>query len=257
VLLPYAETWREIGDATASAIQVLREHGLDYPNFDALMDIWLQRIERGCVEMDFVSARKRTVELRSSLEASQVLHSEEERATHVEALVTDFVELEKTISHELEERKFFYVRPVDCIALYENAEPFGSIIHARFKKADRDICEAAKCLAFSRHTACVLHLARVLEAVFQFLAKSLKVSLVGAKGWGDCAGRLRGAVNAYNPQNVRGKQRKRKLQRAITHLDVVREAWRNDAIHSFEVYDETDARTIYENTKAFMGLLAG
>jgi hypothetical protein len=57
----------------------------------------------------------------------------------------------------------------------EDTEGFGEAVATAFPNAVFDIVEAGKCLTFSRATACVMHLMRVLEVGLFALAARLDI----------------------------------------------------------------------------------
>src|SRR5204862_4999266 len=68
--------------------------------------------------------------------------------------------------------KLYYV-PADQIDFYNKTDLFGEEFKEKFPQANSEICEAGKCFAFDRYTACVFHLTRSLEIALRVLFVSL------------------------------------------------------------------------------------
>ncbi len=69
--------------------------------------------------------------------------------------------LGERIEDELQSVLCLYI-PLDRVAYFVNAEPFGADFVQAFPSAAFDVEEAAKCLACARPTAAVFHLMRVM-----------------------------------------------------------------------------------------------
>ena len=68
------------------------------------------------------------------------------------------------VQDELQIRHFFHLSQSD-VRFYIDIEPFGPEVVTKFPKAVEDICEAGKCIALQRPTACVFHLMRVAQSL--------------------------------------------------------------------------------------------
>src|SRR5487761_724765 len=66
--------------------------------------------------------------------------------------------------------------PAHLSPYYENSKLFGRSVWKGFPSAVADVKEAGSCLACGRHTACVIHLQRVLEIALRTLGKEIGVS---------------------------------------------------------------------------------
>ena len=144
-----------------------------------------------------------------------------------------------------------------------------SDVSERFPSADFDIVEAGKCLAFSRGTACVYHLMRVLERGLYTLADYLEIEDI-QENWQNAIEQIEKTIKELD--NARPSRRadasvrteweskRRFCSDAATHFAYVKDAWRNSTVHvslsRARIYPVEDAQRVYENVKGFMGILA-
>lgn len=130
-----------------------------------------------------------------------------------------------------------------------------------FPSAMGELEEAAKCLAMSRPTASAFHSMRFLEIGLKAFAKSLGVddpTKPAEKNWAVVLEKIKTAVQDKYP----AKKRQSKSEGALadelyTHLDAVRNPWRNATMHVDAVYTEAEAQHILACVNAFMEKLAG
>jgi hypothetical protein len=143
---------------------------------------------------------------------------------------------------------------------YEQPTLFGNDVFNNFPSANFDIEEAGKCFATERHTACVMHLQRVIE--------------IGLKGFGNYLGVMASIKSAQpswqNVLDVTGKEIKdRTISKTWTSsneqmyaegiqafLVAVKTAWRNPSMHADAKYTEEVTEDIFTATKGFMRHLA-
>ncbi len=158
------------------------------------------------------------------------------------------------LSHQL---MLIVPRPDDDL-LIGTGPAFDDEVYKAFPSARFDIDEAAKCLALDRSTACVLHLMRTLEAGLNALAKELHIPFEH-KCWEEVLNKVPKRVAELNEEKIKPdgwKETRQFYAEAGAHLDLVRFAFRNWAMHLHETYDIPTARALFEHTKAFMRHLA-
>ena len=168
-------------------------------------------------------------------------------------------ELESRISDELSNLSVMLITRKKA-DYYEQASLFGNGVFNRFPMANFDIEEAGKCFATVRHTACVMHLQRVLE--------------IGLKGFGNYLNAM-ASIKSAQPswQNVLEVTAKEIKNRTSTKtwtssseqmyaegiqafLVAVKTAWRNPSMHADAKYTEEVAEDIFNSVKGFMRHLA-
>ena len=115
----------------------------------------------------------------------------------------------------------------------------------------------AQCLGVGRPTAAVYHLMRVMEFGIRRLAKRLKLAKrLEHKSWGDILGAARTAIAAMPYTTTKDKSRRDRYSEVVAHLNNVKDAWRNPAMHSKRRYGQDEAEAIFGNVKTFMNHLA-
>nr|WP_319948429.1 hypothetical protein [uncultured Shimia sp.] len=151
------------------------------------------------------------------------------------------------------------ILPRESAALHSPEHPlFGRTVDEAFPSASREISEAGKCLAFELHTACVVHLMRALETPLRVLAIRLGEDSK-TENWNTLLNRLEKKVRGggRNGQSATfNKDQQATYAEAISLLFNIKNAWRNHAAHADHIYNEMEARTVFETTKGFMVHLA-
>ena len=166
-------------------------------------------------------------------------------------------EINQRIEDEIQDNLFLYI-PKTHVAWYKSENLFGAEVQQSFPSTAYDIKEAGKCLALHRNTAAVCHLMRVLEIGLRTLAVKFNVPYEN-KPW-NCV--IEVAENRL--KKIRAAKRKPKnwktdekfYSEAIAHFRFLKDAWRNYSMHVFERYDENQAESAFNHTKAFMRQLA-
>jgi hypothetical protein len=194
----------------------------------------------------------------SSAQANRVLRLISEGEPTYGQVYALLPELRSRIEDELEVRSFFHIDRPD---LYSNADPFGGDVDMMFLTAAYDIEEAAKCLALSRNTACVMHLMRVVEVGLKAYGSGLNVmaQIKSAQpNWGEV---LRVANEEIQKLNRSGDpdwadEKKSFYESNHALLHAVRVAWRNPTMHVENIYDEMRAEEVFNAVKSWMRHMA-
>jgi hypothetical protein len=136
---------------------------------------------------------------------------------------------------------------------YEQKTPlFGADVRDAFPSAAHDISEAGKCLAFGRGTATVFHLVRGVEFALQALvrAQNAVMPIGTSRTWGTMLRAIQDTLpTPPNPPNVFA-------QEAMAHMRTIKNAWRDQTMHTESVYTEQEAQTIFDAVGALMRHLA-
>jgi hypothetical protein len=141
----------------------------------------------------------------------------------------------------------------DKAGYYRTPFPFGEEVNCAFPSASFDAEEAAKCLATGRNTACVFHLMRVMESAVRALAGALALPDAGSRNWGQILNQIRSEIAKRNMTCPSDWDQNRSFfEGAVAHLDAVRVAWRNPAMHLDQSYDGEKAEDIFSAVKGFM-----
>lgn len=161
-------------------------------------------------------------------------------------------ELRERIADELEGKAIYYVS--DHVDLLSDAPLFGDGVDEAFPSARYDISEAGCCLALRRPTACVLHLTRALEPSLASLAAALGVSMP-RKSWEVILNKLQNeiAARSSSPPHEQWKDKDEPFfSEAASHFRIIKNAWRNHAVHGRDKYTEQEAEDVYRSVRSFM-----
>ncbi len=177
-------------------------------------------------------------------------HSVDEIARLLDVLI-------ETIPNELASKKILMLPPVKAGYLDGSIDLFSSRVRESFPSADLDMTEAQKCFAFDRNTACVIHAMRALEPALNSLACSLGVP--AKENWNVLLDQIEKEIRSRSAK-THGESWKIKDESfyagAAAHFRMVKNAWRNHAMHGKEHYDEERARDIMNSVSALMRHLA-
>jgi hypothetical protein len=178
---------------------------------------------------------------------------------HADQLSQIFLCLSSAIRAEMSTHLFMQILP-SRIDYYEQAELFGPQVNASFTSAIRDIRSCGSCYACDRNTASVMHGMRVLEVGLSVLASHLNVSSDHAN-WNKIIEQIEKEIKAIS--GISGPARpsdwNAKMQfysDAAKDFRYFKDAWRNHVMHFREHYEASEALTILNHIKAFMGHLA-
>ncbi len=193
-------------------------------------------------------------ELRSKIEASP--------AFSYDLLLSEIKAVRSVMQKEMRGKIFLYLSPerVRFWPKMNEQNVFGERVAKAFPSARFDISEAGICLALARGTAAVFHLMRVLEIGLGVLGKQFDVSL-GNRNWAPVIEEIESKIRGMN-QDMAWKSLPdcKELQRfysdAASNFGILKDAWRNNAMHVRGVYTEEQAQRIFENVKSFMQKLA-
>lgn len=155
--------------------------------------------------------------------------------------------------------QLMFIVPYPDDALFINTGPaFGDEVYKAFPSARFDIDEASKCLALDRSTACVIHLMRGLESGMNILARRLRIPFTFAN-WEGVLNKIPARIHEIERARKKPKGWRESRQfyaEAGAHLDLVKDAFRNWAMHIHRTYDPVTAKELFQHSKAFMRHLA-
>lgn len=166
-------------------------------------------------------------------------------------------ELSDRVEDELKGFHFFEVA-LDKIQFYEPRSPlFSDLVELSFPSAVPEIQEAGKCLALERNSAAVYHLMRALEVGLQCMAKAHSVDFANTN-WQNVIDQIDKKVNAMLPatHGADWKAQQQFYSEACVHFRMLKNAWRNYAMHLHERYDEERALEIWQSVRSFLRHLA-
>lgn len=171
-----------------------------------------------------------------------------------QALVDDGSLVEGRIVDELKSRICFALEGRSA-EYYRADQLLGSEVADHLPSTAFDIAEAAKCLAFDRATACVMHLQRVLEVGLDALGKAVGMTKP-LRDWGKYVTEI--AAELERRFKASGARTPDEQFYAETHVtfDAMRRAWRNPSMHCDKTYTVDHATDIFNAARSFMKHLA-
>lgn len=192
----------------------------------------------------------------SAITAQHVVNHMNKRSSMVE-LKGQIESLHGRINDELRVRTVLIV-PCDRENFYKPKEPLcGTNAAVRFPKLVEDMEEAGNCYALGRSTACVFHLARVMEVALRELGAAIGATIGDKESWSKIlTDRFEPKIIALPETTSDEKARKKEIQMARSNLHAVRIAWRNDTVHPKETYTPDEAKDLIGNVITFVRHLA-
>lgn len=154
---------------------------------------------------------------------------------------------------ELDARKML-VLDTGMAKYYAQPELFGYYVRVHFSSLRDDIESAGNCLATSNFTACVMHLARVVERSLRIYAAFLGTDF--STHWETLASNARAKLNLRISQNSLPVLQRDFCRRVQGSLESANTAWRNDTMHPGPLYSAEKALRIYNAVKGLMQDLA-
>ena len=161
-------------------------------------------------------------------------------------------ELRVRVAEELEGKAIYYLS--DYVDLLSETPLFGDQVNEAFPSARYDISEAGHCLALRRPTACVLHLMRTLESGLSSLSTALGISLT-RKSWDTILNQLEKEIRLRSTETSDPKWKNEDEQffaQSAIHFRMIKDAWRNHAMHGRDKYTDEEAEGIYDSVSSFM-----
>jgi hypothetical protein len=131
---------------------------------------------------------------------------------------------------------------------------FGQLVLEKFPTASYDVDEAAKCLAFNRGTACVMHLMRACEVMLRVLAHELGVK--DRNNWGSYLNEISHELDKRAARLQSKTVNEVFYAEAAANLNRVKRAWRNPSMHVDRKYSSAEAENIFGSVKALAEHLA-
>lgn len=189
-------------------------------------------------------------------QAERMLNALKEGNYRIDTVARDLQDMRLRILDQLDSRLFYFVAPA-LSRYYTEPCQFGPEVDAAFPSASPEISEAGKCFALGRYSASVFHLMRCLEVGIQCMAAPFSVD-ASNKNWQNVLDEIAKAVRAMNyaSHGPNWKLDEQFYSEAIAHFLILKNAWRNYAMHLHERYDEERALMIFDNVRTFMRQLA-
>ncbi len=180
----------------------------------------------------------------------------QERLRDIESRFADHLDFIKLFALSEQETTLF--APAETLMAFDGTPATGFTI--AYPNAAFEIEEGAKCIALGRHTASVFHCMRTLEYGIKALAKFLGIPdpiKAAERNWAIILRQICDAIDLKWPKGNRLPHSDgAKLEGLYSHLDAVRNPWRNAVMHVESVYAPHEALHIIRCTGFFMLELA-
>jgi len=164
--------------------------------------------------------------------------------------------LYENLLHELRD-SYFLVLSEQEAAWFTNQQPFGEEVAKAFPSAKYDVAEATNCLALGRGTACVFHLARVVESAIRQIAEELNFQIPVNPNWENVIAPFRAELSKPpKDRSVEWNADAAFFASISERVMAIRDAWRNKAVHVEGKYTPDQAEEIWESVRTFMRLMA-
>ncbi|HEY7460326.1 MAG TPA: hypothetical protein VIC59_00440 [Gemmatimonadota bacterium] len=249
MLYIYARDLFELSRALEQMIQGLNKLDPQMPLPDSLQNTICNRFESFHASLSklslFISAHNIEDALASGLRAKP----------SVSAALVELAFLQRTLKNELTDRTLMVVEP-NKKDYHETLEPFGPDVANSFPSCLDDAIRAARCLGFGQGTACVFHLARVMEFARGVVSKALKLT-DHTPSWDAALHKIDEELKKrFKPGETWDAEESQFYATAAADLRAVQRAWRNRTMHIGPSYDDDAATAIYKAVSSFMQHLA-
>lgn len=187
------------------------------------------------------------------LSIDRALTSIDDGKCNVDDLLTRIRLIHGRLKDEIDATYVFYI-PADSAKYLDEKSPlFGDEVAAAFPSAAYDIEEAGKCLGLRRATACVTHLMRALEVSLGLMGKQFSVS-TDHTNWHNIIDQIENRIKSMNAAShgATWKEEQAFYAAGAVHFRMLKDGWRNHAMHVREKYTEEQAEDIYRSTRSFM-----
>ena len=210
----------------------------------------LTKIAQSCRALEMMDANNRIKRIQ------KVLSSEE---CGYAVMAFQIKTLHETIEDNLEERRFWYISNEQDKQISEIRKlPIKDGPDA--KQALYDWEEAVWCHAFDRHTACIMHLMRLIEVGLRILGRHLDIELKRAIEFEDWRPILEAVDRKLSElsNEARTEERARDLAfyaDAASQMRYFKDIWRDPGAHARGRYDKFEAARALERVRHFMTIL--
>lgn len=203
------------------------------------------------------------LECANSFIAAQRLNKLIEKSASRDKLVSGIEDLGARTKDELRAKNVYYIDASDS-RFIEDASKWDKI-KTSYPSAVIDIDEGLWCLALGRNTASVFHFVRCVEHGMRAIARAIRVKLKAHKRnipldeaeWNKIIEGIESKV-ASGMKGSRGPAKRRAMKfygTAASDLRMLKDAYRNDVMHSRSSYSRPEAEACMFRVHSFMDVI--
>lgn len=176
---------------------------------------------------------------------------------------SELAAIKETIWSELGDRHFLFIPPQKS-RHFDNSNLFGDEVELLASEdLVLEIRSAGTCLAMDLNTAAVFHLMRAAEMIMRSIARHLGIGAVKSKtieqaGWDEIIRKIRAELQSRTEKYSKRKTKKRsdldeirRLEALADDLNVLKEIWRNNVMHTRDKYDAAEAMGVLSRVANF------
>jgi hypothetical protein len=198
----------------------------------------------------------------SSETAKELVEKIEKRSDYEhDTLISDNNALRRLMYKEMKGKVFLYMTP-ERSQYWPRTDKFifGDEVPKAFPSVIFDVNEAAACIAMARGTAGVFHLMRVMEVALGVLGAKFSIP-TDHTNWQNVIDQAEKKIGQMGQDPIwhsqpDWKEHQEFYSQAISHLLIVKNAWRNFTAHARGKFTEEEAQAMFGDVKRFMQKLA-
>lgn len=215
------------------------------------MKAWVTRLRTELLNLDLPMTARMAEEVLGSLG-----FADKASPASSSVITNEIREMRTRLAHELEGKMVYGLTAREAQWVKQTEPLFGTAVADKFPSASTEIEEAGKCIGFSRYTAAVFHLMRVMEIGLNALGRELGLAV--AQNWHTALRDIEEEVKTRNKGNQGPNWAADEpfFSEAAAYFRVLKNAWRNHTMHITNTYDEERALAVYNTTRDFMRHLA-
>jgi HEPN domain-containing protein len=197
----------------------------------------------------------------TSLELEQSLLKEARIASRLEDdgyswndMIVDTRELRQRVEDEMQAVKFL-VLDKGKADWYAMARPVSEEAAYYLPMANRELAEAAKCIAVDQYTASVFHAMRATEVAVKVIYRTLDIPAPKlTDSWGKMLEPMDEQLNrnSTKPKNANWTAERLFFNDIVNDLKSIKRVWRDTTMHVENDYDENQAEKVYYAVESFI-----
>jgi hypothetical protein len=269
---PFVESLEHLKDLEAELL-----HGTEATYDAERVGILLGALRHDCKFLNLTSADKQVKRIFRAFDEALSKPESQGGIVRLTDLSAMLSELRCRVKEDLEEHIFFQADGRNAYPFFDRTEEdgtvtlllkppaqlFGDSVATNFRSTLPDFTEAVRCLVLCRSTACIFHSMRVAEIGLRALARERRIKL--KKGplewaeWSELIREISKQVEDIGLRNPKGPQKDKFLgffRGTLNEFEGFKDEYRNNVMHTREMYESADAERVFGRVSEFMRKLA-